>query len=40
MLQFALPYKANFERLKRVNAKFNFFLPNAHDWQFAELVCE
>ena len=40
MLQSALPYKANFERLKRVNPKFNFSLPSAHDWQFAELVCE
>lgn len=39
MLQSAFPYKANFERLKRVNAKFNFALPSAHDWQFAELVC-
>ena len=40
MVQSALPYKANFERLKRVNHKFNFSLPNAPDWQFAELVCE
>jgi len=40
MVQSALPYKANFERLKRVNHKFNFSLPNAPDWQFAELVYE
>jgi len=40
ILQSALPYKANFDRLKCVNAKFNFSLPNAHDWQFAALVCE
>uniref|UniRef100_A0A7C9A9N4 hAT-like transposase RNase-H fold domain-containing protein n=1 Tax=Opuntia streptacantha TaxID=393608 RepID=A0A7C9A9N4_OPUST len=40
MLDSALPYKANFERLKRMNARLNFSLPNADDWKFAEMICE
>jgi len=23
-----------------MNARFNFSLPSAYDWQFTELVCE
>ena len=40
MLDSALAYKANFKRLKRVNGKYNFSLPSAHDWQFAQLARE
>ena len=40
MLESALPYKANFERLKRINVRLNFSLPSANDQKFAEMICE
>jgi len=39
-LDSTLPYKANFERLKCVNGKYNFSLPSVPNKKFAELVCE
>jgi len=36
----SLPYKANFERLKHMNARLNYSSPNVDDWKFAEMICE
>ena len=39
MFNCTLPYKENYERLKRTNARLKFSLPRVDDWKFAKMIC-